>query len=183
MTKRVVLSTGSGGLAGVDAALADLAQDASGDGTKALYGDGTFKTPGGGIQSATVTLSSAQLLALNSSPVTIVAAPGAGKIIAPVALCMRNSGGTAYDDSASSNSTGLYYNAYTGAAAVDDSGISSLATQAVGSAQAVSTSLQQNIYPLADIADQPIVAYSPVGNMTTGNGTITVTMYYLTITL
>lgn len=46
MTKRVVLSTGgSGGIATGDAA---LATDASGDSTKALYGDGTFKTPSGG---------------------------------------------------------------------------------------------------------------------------------------
>lgn len=57
MAKRVLLSAASPGLAAVDAALADLAIDASGDGTKALYGDGTFKTPGGGGGgSTTITL-------------------------------------------------------------------------------------------------------------------------------
>jgi hypothetical protein len=48
MTKRVELSRNSPGLAAVDATLADLAVDASGDSTKALYGDGTFKVPAGG---------------------------------------------------------------------------------------------------------------------------------------
>jgi len=40
----------------------------------------------GGLQSATVTLSSAQLLDLHNTPVTLVAAPGAGKFIRPVSV-------------------------------------------------------------------------------------------------
>lgn len=44
----------------------------------------TFTSPsagGGGVQTAQVSLSSAQLLALNATPVLIVAAPGAGKVL------------------------------------------------------------------------------------------------------
>src|SRR6516164_884641 len=83
MGKRIVLSGNSPGLAGVDATLADLATDASGDSTKALFGDGSFKVPAGGgvsLQSATVSLTSAQIKSAGSSPVTILAAPGAGKM-------------------------------------------------------------------------------------------------------
>jgi hypothetical protein len=49
MTKRVALSRNSPGMAATDATLADLATDASGDSTKALYGDGTFKPPAAGL--------------------------------------------------------------------------------------------------------------------------------------
>jgi hypothetical protein len=82
MTKRVVLSTAAGGLAALDAGLADLVQDASGNGSMFLAGDGTFKAPGGGlVQSVKMTITSAQILALNSSPITVIAAPGANKFI------------------------------------------------------------------------------------------------------
>jgi len=50
MAKRVLLSNASSGMAGgmgaVDAALADLATDASGNGAQFLAGDGTFKAAG-----------------------------------------------------------------------------------------------------------------------------------------
>ena len=45
MTKRVLLSAASPGMAAVDAALADLATDASGNGAQFLAGDGTWKAP------------------------------------------------------------------------------------------------------------------------------------------
>jgi 2-methylaconitate cis-trans-isomerase PrpF len=87
MTKRVLLSNNSPGLfAAVDADLADLAVDASGNGSNFLAGDGTFKAAGGGLQTVTVTLTSAQLLNLNTSPVTIIAAPGAGNAIIPLLM-------------------------------------------------------------------------------------------------
>ena len=44
----------------------------------------TADSVGAGLFVANVTLSSAQILTLNSSPVTLIAAPGTGKIIEPV---------------------------------------------------------------------------------------------------
>jgi hypothetical protein len=56
MTKRIVLSTDAPGLAAVDAALADLAQDASGNGALFLAGDGTFKSASTGTNFLGVSL-------------------------------------------------------------------------------------------------------------------------------
>jgi hypothetical protein len=215
MSKRVVLSTGSGGLAGVDAALGDLAQDASGDGTKALYGDGTFKTPGsasltvtdgthtianadsisvsgatvggsspnatltvsGTMQSATVSLSSAQLLALNSSPVTIVPAPGAGNVILVLGIVEEfTAGADAYTDSG--GETGLYFSSLA-FGSIDGQNLGQACIGNVTGVGAGINALEPILFATADIVNQGIVAYSPTANMTGGDGTAKITVYYL----
>jgi hypothetical protein len=50
-----------------------------------LFGQST----GGAIQTATVTLSSAQLLNLRAMPVQLVPAPGAGNVIKPLSLTLQ----------------------------------------------------------------------------------------------
>jgi hypothetical protein len=110
VTKRVVLSTAAGGLAALDAGLADLAQDASGDSSMFLAGDGTFKPPGGSglVQSVKMTITSAQILALNSSPITVIAAPGANKFIYVFGAVYRTHFGTTRY-TVSDQTIGLYY--------------------------------------------------------------------------
>ena len=61
--------------------VATAADDPSAEINKAEWNAGHVVE--GGIQSATVTLSSADILALDSTPVTLVAAPGAGKVVVP----------------------------------------------------------------------------------------------------
>lgn len=51
----------------------------------------------GVLQSATVLVSSAQILALHDTPATLVEAPGVGKAVIPIFVVGSTSGGTPYD--------------------------------------------------------------------------------------
>ena len=48
----------------------------------------------GGVQTASVTLSAAQLLNLHSSPVQLIAAPGPGNIVKPVSITLQYKAGS-----------------------------------------------------------------------------------------
>lgn len=74
-----------------------------------LFADGTLQTTAatGGtpaVQQASVTLTSAQLLALSTTPVTLIPAPGVGFYLFPQYYVMEYTfGGTAYSSPAHSN--------------------------------------------------------------------------------
>jgi hypothetical protein len=53
------------------------------------------QSTGGGIQTATVTLSSAQLLSLRATPVQLVPPPGAGNVIKPLSITLQYKSGSA----------------------------------------------------------------------------------------
>ena len=182
MSKRVLLSAASPGLAAVDAALADLATDASGDSTKALYGDGTFKAPAGGaVQSVTVSLSSAQLLALNTSPVTIVPAPGAGSYI----LVLVTSYELIYGSSPYSlagDPPGLAYGGNATYPADEGWNVSSF-TGSSSSVAFVTGPGSIGFVPTSNVSNQPVKLVADIGNPTSGNSTGKVTVLYATVTL
>ena len=182
MSKRVLLSAASPGLAAVDAALADLAIDASGDNTKALYGDGTFKAPAGGaVQSVTVSLSSAQLLALNTSPVTIVPAPGAGSYI----LVLVTSYELIYGSSPYSlagDPPGLAYGGNAIYPADQGWNVSSF-TGSSSSVAFVAGPGSIGFVPTSNVSNQPVKLVADIGNPTSGNSTGKVTVLYATVTL
>jgi hypothetical protein len=102
-------------------------------------------------------------------------------------MCIRNSGGSAYNDSASGGTSGLYYSSLNADNFGFDGGLfAGIATQSQSvQAAAVGSVANTSNYqlPYTDMANRGVVAYSPTGNMTTGTGTITVTLYYLTLTL
>ena len=54
-----------------------------------------FAQSGSGVQTASVTLSSAQLLNLHSTPVQLVPAPGAGSIVKPLSITLQYKAGSA----------------------------------------------------------------------------------------
>jgi hypothetical protein len=131
----------------------------------------------GGVQRATVTISSAELLALNATPKTLVAAPGAGLFIEPISL-----------------HAWLDYNsaAYAGIAAGEDisfkwtngSGAQMLtAIEATGFLDATADAhrltypinLAANVEPVANAA---IVAHMLTGEITTGNSPLKIEILY-----
>lgn len=136
-----------------------------------------FEPSGGGaIQTVTVTLTSAQVLALHTTPVTVVQAPGAGLAIVPVsAMFNYQFGGTAYTDGGGNitlagNGTGNY--ASFASAGFWDQGSSkvkpftALTNPAVVSLAAVESAIQvgQN-----------------TANPTLGNGLLAVTVAYYVV--
>ena len=132
-------------------------------------------TPGNTMQQASVTLSSAQLLAIFTTPVTIVPALGAGIVAVPVVATFNyHNGGTAYTDGG-----GLLLVAWPGA----QSGVS--VTTAGFWDQTQSTfadgSANRAAIPIATVANQAIVARQSVANPTLGNGTVAITVSYVTM--
>jgi hypothetical protein len=184
MSKRVLLSAASPGLAAVDAALADLATDASGDGTKAFYGDGTFKTPAGGpVQSVTVSLSSAQLLALHTSPVTIVPAPGTGNVVVPLAWALAYTYGSTTYVSSDSGPILSWNNTTSPEASSFDITLNFLLTQTSSQFGFVSGLESGNTGAPSAFNNQPLLLGNVTSNMTTGNGTAKLTVWYSILVL
>ena len=186
MGKRIVLSGNSPGLAGVDATLADLATDASGDSTKALFGDGSFKVPAVGgvsLQSATVSLTSAQIKSAGSSPVTILAAPGAGKMTQLLFTIYEYTFLTAayaYPGSV----CGLWY--VTGGNGGGFAADGNDGTVLESTVSCISTALfaQTNQGVTSVLTNAPIVyTTNDASNPTTGSGTLKITIVYITVTL
>jgi hypothetical protein len=139
-------------------------------------GTAPFTTPPviANIATAVVLVTSAQLLALHTTPVTIVPAPGAGKAILILGRGLALSfvaGASAYVSTGSDE--GLYYgvtsNLASGAA---------VASTLTGASSAIATQNGAASTNPALLNNQPIVLYGPTANMTAGNGTATVTVIY-----
>ncbi len=95
---------------------------------------------GGGLLTATVTLTSAQVKALNGTPVTLIAAQGAGTMISIVSwICKLNFGSNAFT-SAGGGQIGLYY--------TNNASSTGLIANILGNTSLTSTSNQTWIGPI-----------------------------------
>jgi hypothetical protein len=130
-----------------------------------------------------VALSSAQLLALFTSPVTIVPAPGAGKRISVLAVSYTyNFVTTGY------NLTGdlgprLYFGGPGGHQADTGTGTMFTLSSSLVNAANGATFTVSNGTAIADVENQSLVITNDTGDMTAGDGTGSVTVLYATITL
>ena len=152
---------------------------------EALYVGPTPTVIGGGLQTVTVTLTSAQLLALSTTPIQIVAAPGAGKYIFPVSYALEYIFGThAYSTPAKTNNAFFGYTgnainsinspmALTGWGTFIENTFSCLMFGVVGNAANVGITLSQ-------IVNQGIEFGVP-NALTLGNGTMKVTLTYMVL--
>jgi hypothetical protein len=122
------------------------------------------------VQTATVTLSSADILALHTTPVTIIPAPGAGKVIAPIRSVVHYSHGTiSYTDG-----DPLY--AYIDSPAFVGGGIGVNVSGLTASA--FFTDLGGNIAAdLSDVENKAVLT-SCVTPFAAGDGTVTWTVLY-----
>jgi hypothetical protein len=134
------------------------------------------------IQQATVTLTSAQLLALSSTPVTLIPAPGAGFYLFPQYYTMDYTfGGTAYSSPAHTND--CYFSL--GAPPVTSSNevvVYQWANAATGIIEAAASCVfyglcGEGLIPTATANNAPLVFSAPAA-LTLGNGTLKITVNY-----
>lgn len=145
-----------------------LTSDASGNASWQAIG-------GGAVQSATVTLSSAQILSLHTTPINLVAAQGANTFILPIALTVQYTYGTTdyvTDDSLRFTYDGVVWTQI-GSALAPSQNVFYIRNQLqnVG-AQG------QNFYDNANFQ-----VTTPSSNPTGGDGTVKITVLYSVINL
>jgi hypothetical protein len=161
-------------LTAIDAAIAAL-QGGGGGGGGA----------GGAVQIATVTVSSAELLALATTPIQLIAAPGAGKVIAPFMFAMQyKAGSTPYTLAGGDPELSIYPAAAgpnLGPVGFNATGLVTAAVDTVAyQADAASTNIART-----NLDDQPWnLGLGDRGRpLTLGDGTLVVTVYYAILAL
>lgn len=122
---------------------------------------------------AEVTITTAQLLALNATPVELVAAPGAGKANVLEEATFYKAAGTAYDGIASGEDLSVKYTNGSGAevAQVETTGFLDQATAQVRHAKAA-------VAAVAPVANAALVAHLLVGEIATGDSDLKVRVRY-----
>jgi hypothetical protein len=142
---------------------------------------GIFAQTIGPIQSATVTLSSAQLLHLKGTPVQLVAAPGAGKTINAISAVLEYEfNNTAYISPAGGGGFEISFTGET---------TSQLNGPAVGFIDRSSNSISQlsqggPVFSQANAENAALIIRNVDGaEWTNGDGTVSVTVYYTIVSL
>lgn len=118
----------------------------------------------------TITLTSAQILALNTTPVALIAAPGVGKSISvdEVVFKAPASGATAYTGA---NAVELRYTNGSGAKVTGDIAAAALNSTSGRVDKAVAAAVTM-------VANAAVVAVVPTANPGAGNGTVTIDIIY-----
>lgn len=134
---------------------------------------GTVRSP---VLQADVTITSAQLLALNATPQTIVAAPGAGLAVVPASpvasVLMLDYNATAYDGIAAGEDLAFKY--------TDDAGTELFQVEATGFLDQASDQVRYAADPtlVTPEANVPVVLHMLVGEIATGDSPLKVRFYY-----
>ena len=123
-----------------------------------------------------VTLTAAQLLALNATPVEVIEAPGSGTAIVIDKVIAEKSAGTAFADIAAGDDIGLKY--------TDGSGASHATIECTGFMDQTAKKTQVKFGSGVLLAiNAPIVAHMATGEITTGTCTLKLSVYYHVIKL
>lgn len=147
----------------------------SGDTTGQLLLGVAQQTLAAPVDMATVTVSSAELLLLNTTPKTLLAAPGANKaIIMDGATLWLDYGGAAYDGIAAGEDLNIRY--------TDGSGQLVATIEATGFLDASADAVRY-VYPattaaITPVANAAMVLYMATGNIATGNSPLKVKLNY-----
>ena len=124
-----------------------------------------------------VTLTSAQLLALNATPITVIPAPAAGMAIIPTSVELYKPAGTAYAGIATNEDLALKYTNGSGTqcySAMETTGFLDQSTAQLRSTRNLLTDF-------APTPDAAIVVQMLNGEITTGNTTLSLRINYKTI--
>lgn len=124
--------------------------------------------------SADVTISSSELLLLNTTPKTLVAAPGAGLALVPIGLLLfLDYATTAYDGIAAGEDLALKY--------TDASGTQIMSVETTGFLDATADALRWAPAPttlLTPTANAALVLHMLTGNIATGDSPLKVRTFY-----
>lgn len=129
------------------------------------------------IKSRQTTITSAQMLALNASPITVVPAPGAGKANIPVGISLfLDFATTAYAGIAAGEDLSLKY--------TDASGQEQIQVEATGFLDAGADAHRykvQNDALKTPVANAALVLHMLVGEIITGDSSLEVEVFYFTV--
>ncbi len=129
------------------------------------------------VHSVTVALASADILAMNATPVSLIAAPGAGKIIIVEGILFKMvRTATAY---ANGGAVEFRYTDGSGAKVSADVAAALVTTGGAGTAYAHVAGIEASITPVANAA---IVVTNATAAFITGTGTATVSLKYRIVT-
>ncbi len=128
---------------------------------------------------ATKTITSTQVLALNATPVEVIAAPGAGKAIVIERVKGVTAGGTAYGAIAAGEDLALRYTNGSGTiqTVLETTGWLDQVTAQVRTARP-SSAAGTALVEFTPVADAAIVAHMLLGEITTGDYPVLLTVYY-----
>lgn len=128
------------------------------------------------------TITTAQLLALNATPITVVAAPGASKAVIPLGMVLYHAGGTAYAGIAAGEDLVLKYTNGSGvqcSGQVETTGFldqTTTQTRYVGPFASVSA-----VADITPVANAVVVLHLLTAEITTGNFALLVRVFYKVI--
>lgn len=122
----------------------------------------------------TATITSAQLLALNATPITVLAAPGAGLGNVPRLVVVTKPAGTAYAGIAAGEDIAIKYTDASGAQALTSIEATGFLDQTTVQTR-VATTIATNIAPVANAV---LVAHMLTGEITTGTSPLYLDIYY-----
>lgn len=126
------------------------------------------------LKSVKVTVTPAQVLASNATPVTLVAAPGSSKVLEFVSAIVHKPAGTAYAGIAAGEDLAIKYTDASGAQVN-----TSLETTGFLDQTTAQTRLTRQIgTEYTPVANAPLVAHLLVGEITTGNSPLYLTVHY-----
>lgn len=125
-----------------------------------------------------VTLSAAEILALNATPITLVAAPGAGKALIFDGAVIHKPAGVAYADVAAGEDLAIKY--------TNGSGLEQGQCEMTGFADQTTAQTRyikphtaaSGVSSITPVANAALVAHMLVGEITTGDAPFNLRIYY-----
>lgn len=137
------------------------------------------------LASIDVTISSAELLALFTTPITVIPAPGANTAAIPLGMILHKPAGTAYGGIAAGEDLVLKYTDASGAQCISQVEATGFLDQATAQTRYVggvgAVGVIGAIGDITPVANAAVVIHLLTGNITTGDTPLYLRVFYKTI--